>query len=119
MRYQNPIGAIALIAILCATTPEARAWDDAKYPDWKGMWERIGGGSFDPSKRPGRAQQPPLTAEYQAVWERNLRDEATGGQDYNPQVRCLLIGANAAEAQALLDTFKYVDYLVSGAFWQG
>src|SRR5207244_2391481 len=35
----------------------------------------------------------------------------------DPQVRALLIGANAAEAQALLDTFKYVDYLVSGAFF--
>ena len=35
----------------------------------------------------------------------------------DPQVRALLIGANAAEAQALLDTFKYVDYFVSGAFF--
>ena len=32
------------------------------------------------------------------------------------QVRGLLIGGNAKAAQALLDTFKYVDYFVSGTF---
>ena len=32
------------------------------------------------------------------------------------QVRSLLIGGNAASTKALLDTFKYVDYFVSGKF---
>jgi hypothetical protein len=69
-----------------------RAQDAAKYPDVKGAWVRlndISGGSYDPSKRPGRAQQPPLTAEYQAVWEANLAERDRGGQYYNTQVRCL------------------------------
>ncbi|MEA2990527.1 MAG: hypothetical protein QOG83_3238 [Alphaproteobacteria bacterium] len=83
-----PIAALALAA-LCATTAGARAWDDARYPDWKGQWDRIGGGMYDPSKRPGRPQDPPLTAEYQAIWEVNLADEASGGQSYNTQVHCL------------------------------
>jgi hypothetical protein len=63
-----------------------------QYPDWKGEWVRIdglAGGSFDPSKRPGRAQQPPLTGEYRAVWEANMAETANGGQSYNTQVRCL------------------------------
>jgi hypothetical protein len=34
----------------------------------------------------------------------------------DPQVQGLLIGANPAEVSALLDTFKYVDYFVSGTF---
>ena len=34
----------------------------------------------------------------------------------DPQVRSLLIGGDAAAAQALFDTFKYVDYFVSGSF---
>jgi hypothetical protein len=85
----NTIFAATLGVALCATMTSARAWDDAKYPDWKGQWERIGGGSFDTNKRPGRAQQPPLNAEYMAVWETNMKDEATGGQSYNTQVRCL------------------------------
>src|ERR1043166_1214986 len=75
--------------LLAASAPAARAWDDALYPDWKGQWERIGSGSFDPSKRGGRAQQPPLTPEYQAIWEANLKAERTGGQYYNTQARCL------------------------------
>ena len=89
MHHRSPLGAVTLAMALCATMTAARAWDDAKYPDWKGQWERVGGGSFDTDKRPGRAQQPPLTAEYQAVWEANMKDEATGGQSYNTQVHCL------------------------------
>ncbi|MEA2905770.1 MAG: hypothetical protein QOI12_3157 [Alphaproteobacteria bacterium] len=88
MLNRLPIAALALAA-LCATIAGARAWDDARYPDWKGQWDRIGGGMYDPSKRPGRPQDPPLTAEYQAIWEVNLADEASGGQSYNTQVHCL------------------------------
>ena len=84
------VGGVLLAAMLMATSG-TRA-QDAKYPDWKGAWVRlddVSGGSFDPGKRPGRAQQPPLTAEYQAVWEANLAERARGGQYYNTQVRCL------------------------------
>src|ERR1700722_18691389 len=70
----------------------ARAADEKRYPDWEGQWERIGIGSFDPSKPPGRGQQPPLTAEYQAIWEANLKENRAGGQNYNPQARCIPSG---------------------------
>jgi hypothetical protein len=89
MRNQNSIGTMALISVLAMTIAGARAFDGAKYPDWSGQWERIGGGSFDPNKRPGRAQQPPLTAEYQSIWEANMAEAAAGGQSYNTQVHCL------------------------------
>jgi hypothetical protein len=85
-------GSFVLTAAVMLATSGTRAEDQAKYPDWKGAWVRINdvsGGSYDPSKRPGRAQQPPLTAEYQAVWETNLAERANGGQYYNTQVRCL------------------------------
>ena len=68
----------------CATA--ASAFDDAKYPDWKGQWTRarvpgaVGQPPHDPSKPPGRGQQAPLTAEYQAKFEANLADQAAGGQ---------------------------------------
>jgi len=88
MLFRSSIGALAIAATF-AGLGGAQAWDDAQYPDLKGQWERIGGGSFDPSKRPGRAQQPPLTPEYQAIWEANLAEEAAGGQSYNTQARCL------------------------------
>ena len=63
--------------------------DLAKYPDWKGRWERIGGGQWDPGKRGGRGQQPPLTPEYRAIWEKNLAEANVGGQSYNPPAHCL------------------------------
>src|SRR5262249_3746102 len=89
MYHYSKFGVVTLTLALFGASSPARAWDDAKYPDWKGQWERVGGGSFDTDKRPGRAPQPPLNAEYMAVWEANMKDEATGGQSYNTQVRCL------------------------------
>jgi len=40
-------------------TSGTQADDGVKYPDWKGAWIRlddVSGGSYDPSKRPGRGQ---------------------------------------------------------------
>ena len=98
MPCRSPIRTIALVAALGAAMSgvpisAARAFDDAKYPDWKGQWVRIGGGGqFDPDKPGGRGQQPPLTAEYRAIWEANLAEAAAGGQNYNTQVHCLPAG---------------------------
>lgn len=81
---------IALAMALTGTVAAAQQGIEGKYPDWKGQWVRIGGGAqWDPTKPGGRGQQPPLTAEYQAVWEANLAEQAAGGQYYNTQVRCL------------------------------
>jgi len=83
---------ITVAAALAAASIGAYAADAKKYPDWEGQWERIGSGSFDPSKPPGHGQDPPLTAEYQAVWEANLKENRAGGQAYNPQARCIPSG---------------------------
>jgi len=80
----------ALAAALVMASSGVRAFDDAKYPDWKGQWVRIGGGGqYDPDKPGGAGQEPPLTAEYRAIWEANLAEAAAGGQNYNTQVHCL------------------------------
>ncbi len=93
MVCRDAIGGFLLTtAATLMATSGTRADAAARYPDWKGAWVRlddVSGGSFDPSKRPGRAQQPPLTSEYQAVWEANMAERARGGQYYNTQVRCL------------------------------
>jgi hypothetical protein len=86
------IGVITLAIALLTTIAIVLAQDLSKYPDWSGQWERIGGGQFDPSKRGGRPQQPPLTEEYQAIWEANLSEEASGGQTYNPMAHCVPTG---------------------------
>jgi len=40
MPCRNLIGAV-LLAALSLPTGDARAWDDAKYPNWKGQWLAI------------------------------------------------------------------------------
>ena len=74
----------ALAVALCmATGNGAQAFDETRYPDLKGQWQRIGPPRWaDPSKAP-------LTAEYRAVFEANLKDQATGGQGTDPTIPCL------------------------------
>jgi len=69
----------------------AKAQDASKHPDWSGQWRRAEGGPnrYDPSKPPGRAQDIPLTAEYQAIYEAGLKDQADGGQGNNLTYRCI------------------------------
>jgi hypothetical protein len=93
MPYRSSIAAMTLMMSLCTMIAGAQAWDDAKYPDFKGQWRPIGGpGRFDISKPAGRGQQAPLTAEYQAIFEANLKDQAAGGQGTTPTYKCLSPG---------------------------
>src|SRR5262249_59298222 len=75
MLFRGSIGAAALIVALLTATA-AQAFDDAEYPNLKGQWHRAegnaGAGRFDPTKPPGRLQEVPLTAEYQAIYEGNI-----------------------------------------------
>jgi hypothetical protein len=81
MLYRGLIGAIA-VAALALPIGAAQAADDAKYPDWKGRWDRFvvrglpGQPSHDQTKSWGRGQQAPLTPEYQAVLEAGIADQA-------------------------------------------
>jgi hypothetical protein len=90
-------------SVLLATIATASAFDQTKYPDLKGQWRRgpnaitegVGqgrGNVFDPSKRWGPAQQPPLTPEYQARFEANLAEQAAGGQAIGETYTCVSPG---------------------------
>ena len=106
MRFRNSIGIAALAAALLMTAGSAAAFDETKYPDLKGQWRRAGnagllsGGNgglrYDSSKPPAPGlslgQQPPLTPEYQAIYEANLADQALGGQGIDPTSTCLSPG---------------------------
>jgi len=91
MRGRSSICAIALTAALCAPTHQARAQDGAKFPDLSGQWKRPPGVGiqWDQTKPIGRAQQPPLTPEYQAVFEASLQEQARGGQGNDPRFTCI------------------------------
>jgi hypothetical protein len=92
---RRSIGVITLSAALCLSTDCAQAFDDAKYPNWKGQWSRVtvpgvgGQPAFDPTKPWGPGQQAPLTAEYQKVLEDSMADQAKGGLGNYPTARCL------------------------------
>ncbi len=94
MPSRRMIGAVTAAAVMVAATG-ALAFDDAKYPDWKGLWTRarvpgaVGQPPHDPSKPAGRGQQAPLTPEYQARFEANLVDQANGGQGTSATFACL------------------------------
>jgi hypothetical protein len=96
MLYQKLIGAIALAAASMMTIGCGQAADGAKYPNWKGAWERFvvrglgGQPSFDQTKPWGLGQQAPLTPEYQKVLEDSIADQANGGQGnyFDHAVRC-------------------------------
>src|SRR5258708_10261544 len=93
MFYRSSIAGAAVLGALCVASGDARAWDDSKYPDFSGQWRPIGGpGRFDISKPAGRGQQAPLNAEYQAVFEANVLDQAAGGQGTTRSYKCLSPG---------------------------
>jgi len=119
MLYRRSLGAIALALTLALALPllvlgGAQAFDDAQYPNLKGQWVRargpagvVGQGPFDPSKSWGRAQQAPLTPEYQAMLEASLADQAAGGPGYWPGVRCLPPGM-----PAMMTNFRPMEIIV-------
>jgi hypothetical protein len=61
--------------------------------DLNGQWVRAHVRSqWDPSKPRGLAQQAPLTAEYEAIFESNLKSLHAGNLGADPQVYCLPSG---------------------------
>jgi hypothetical protein len=100
MIYRSCRGFIALTVTLCLTMAGAAAFDDTKYPDWKGQWSRrqtlrdkvSPNPSFDPNKFQGLAQEAPLTPEYQAILEASLADQAAGGAGLDRDYVCFSPG---------------------------
>ena len=99
MRFTHLTFVAVLAAAPLLTPIAAQAFDDAKYPDWKGEWRRVAvpagkypGVQFDPHKPAGPWQEAPLTPEYQRIFEANLADQAEGGQAGDPTFKCLSPG---------------------------
>ena len=69
------IVSLAVVASAVSLLPSAvAAFDDSKYPAFKGRWDRIGSPRWL-----SEGQQPPVTAEWQQVYAANLTDQASGG----------------------------------------
>jgi hypothetical protein len=83
MSYRWCAFALAL-GIGLAGAPDARSQivDFSKYPDIAGRWGRSEAYQW------ARGEKPPLTAEYQAVFQANVADRATGGHGTDVMYRC-------------------------------
>jgi hypothetical protein len=85
MLHRSLTGLFTLAAALIAAIGGAAAAEAAKYPDWKGQWERFvvrgipGQPSHDQTRPWGFGQQAPLTAEYRKVLQDSIADQAQGG----------------------------------------
>jgi hypothetical protein len=67
-----------------------------RYPDWESQWRNPtsgrGGNPWDPNKPMGLGQEPPLTAEYQAIFEESVKQQKRGGQGNSLGSTCILPG---------------------------
>ena len=95
MTLKVTLGVAALAAFTMASAP---ALGQAKYPDLKGQWVRLqkvpmrGQPSFDQAKPWGAGQQAPLTPDYQAILDANLKDQQNGGHGGFTGWTCLPYG---------------------------
>src|SRR5579871_1751126 len=115
MLQQASIGITALMAALLTATAGAQAFDDAKYPDLTGQWNRYvvpglaGQPSFDQTKSWGNAQQAPLTPEYQAILDASIADQERGGLGNNVEHST----CSAAGMPFMMVAFRPLEFVVT------
>src|SRR5258707_5108113 len=94
MVRRNSISGLAMAGAVLMTVAGAQAFDETKYPDLSAQWSKPRGigNQWHQTKPPGRAQQAPLTAESQAIFEASLADQAAGGQGGDTRIICVSTG---------------------------
>ena len=114
MAYRGWIAALTLAGSLCMLAGGAQAFDDSRYPNWKGRWQRPEG-ERPVWVRPG--DKAPLTPEYQALFEWNVADQKAGGMGTEPSWMCLPPGMpramNVFEAMEIVITPATAFFLLS------
>lgn len=81
----------AMLALSIAALPSVAqqpSADAAGYPDWSGQWHRIGSLNWPPEGY-DKAGPPPLTEEYQRIWESYTRLQEEGIPAGDPPATCL------------------------------
>src|SRR6266849_6945638 len=91
MSYRVSIFAVALATALLATPSAAQVVDFGTYPDFKGQWVRTG----NPNNWRQLAGPPPLTPEYQKIFEDIQADLKAGGPGNWPSTFCIPAGMPA------------------------
>jgi len=92
MAYRGSICVVLLAAALTAAPAAAQVADLGKYPNLKGQWVRPPG---SPNNWLQLAGPPPLTPEYQKLWEEIKADLKAGGPGNWPSTFCIPAGMPA------------------------
>jgi hypothetical protein len=94
MRYPGSICAALLAVALSAAPAAAQVVDFGKYPNVKGQWVRVG----NPNNWIPLAGPPPLTPEYQKIFDDITADVKAGGPGNWPSTFCVPAGMPAMMA---------------------
>ena len=115
MNCQSVTRASIFAAALLMAIGSAQAFDDSKYPNLKGQWDRFvvrglpGQPSHDQTKGWGALQGAPLTPEYQAIFEENVREQDAGGLGLGADhARCV-----AAGMPFMMVAFRPLEFIVT------
>jgi hypothetical protein len=92
MLYRSSICVVALAGALLATPSVAQVVDFGKYPDFRGQWVRAPG---TPNNWIALAGKPPLTPEYQKMFDEITADLKAGGPGNWPSTFCIPAGMPA------------------------
>ncbi len=74
---------MTISTLLVVPVASVAAPDGKTYPDVRGQWRRVGSAEWAPA-----GQKPPLTPEYQVIYDDNLKDQASGGHGTEPSFMC-------------------------------
>ena len=115
MHCRSVIRTIVLAAALLMAIGSVQAFDDSKYPNLKGQWERFvvrgvpGQPSHDQTKGWGELQGAPLTPEYQKIFEENVKEQDAGGLGLGADhARCV-----AAGMPFMMVAFRPLEFIVT------
>jgi hypothetical protein len=115
MHCRSVIHTIVLAAALLTAFGSAQAFDDSKYPNLKGQWDRFvvrglpGQPSHDQTKGWGELQGAPLTPEYQAIFEENVKNQDAGGLGLgSDHARCV-----AAGMPFMMVAFRPLEFIIT------
>jgi hypothetical protein len=107
MAHRSWIATLTLAAGFGLLASSVQAFDESKYPDWTGRWQRADG------ERPVWVRPPdkaPLTAEYQAIFDWDVADQKSGGHGTEPSWMCLPPGMPRA-----MNVFEPMEIVIAPA----
>jgi len=104
MRNPTFTYAVVVATALFATPVAAQELDFSKYPDLKGAWDRVG----PPNNWRQLGGPPPLTPEYQKVYDKSLADQAAGKPGNWPSTFCFPEGM-----PALMNVYNPLELIIT------